>query len=167
MLVEEAVNRIKAAGRGNGQEWAVDRAIDFLNTALQQVCSLLVANRYPPIVKTVQLEDGDSLPANYMFPCGTYPIRITDGAVEFLDDSIDHIRFRYFANVGKVTKTSDAMPFANDAINEVVVKGAVLLALNENAYNIGQDSQLASALQQAVASGLAGTAALAPTANAG
>ena len=170
MLVEEAVNRIKAAGRGNNNEWGVDRAIDFLNTALQQISALLVANRYPPIVKTIQLEDGDELPENYMFACGTYPIRITDGVVEFLDDSLDEIRFRYFANVGKVTKTSDSLPFTNDAINEVVVKGAVLLALNENAYNIGQDSQLVTALQQAVAGGLAGTSALAqgtPTASAG
>ena len=169
-MVEEAVNRIKAAGRGNNNEWGVDRAIDFLNTALQQISALLVANRYPPIVKTIQLEDGDDLPENYMFACGTYPIRITDGAVEFLDDSLEEIRFRYFANVGKVEKTSDSMPFTNDAINEVVVKGAVLLALNENAYNIGQDSQLVMALQQAVAGGLAGTSALAqgtPTATAG
>jgi len=157
MLVEEAVNRIKAAGRGNGNDWGVDRVIDFLNTALQQISALLVANRYPPIVKTVQLEDGDDLPENYMFSCGTYPIRITEGKVEFLDDSLDEIRFRYFANVGKVVKTSDDMPFTNDAINEIVVKGAILLALNENAYNIGQDSQLVSALQQAVASGLSGT----------
>ena len=94
MLVEEAVNRIKAAGRGNNNEWGVDRAIDFLNTALQQISALLVANRYPPIVKTIQLEDGDDLPENYMFACGTYPIRITDGVVEFLDDSLDEIRFR-------------------------------------------------------------------------
>ena len=160
MQVEEAVNRIKAAGRGNGNEWGVDRTIDFLNTALLQVSALLAANRYPPFVQTAQLTDGDDLPENFLFACGTYPIRITDGRAEFLDSNIREIRFRYFANVGKVTKTSDSMPFTNDAINEVVVKGAVLLALNENAYNIAQDSQLVTALQQAVAGGLAGTASL-------
>ncbi len=156
MLVENAVQRIKAAGRGNGQEWGVDRIIDFLNTALQQVSALLVANKYPPIVKTIQLHNGDPLPENYMFSAGTYPIRITNGSVEFLDEDREEIRFRYFANVGRVEKTSDPMPFTNDAINEVVIKGAVLLALNENAYQIGQDSQLVAALQQAVAGGLAG-----------
>ena len=161
MLVEDAVNRIKAAGRGTNQNWGVDRVIDFLNTAIQQISSLLVANKYPAIVQTVQLHDGDTLPGNYMFACGTYPIRITNGSVEFLDDSIETIRFRYFANVGRIEKTSDPMPFENDAINEVVIKGAVLLALNENAYNIGQDSQLVVALQQAVASGLAGTTTVA------
>jgi len=137
-------------------DWGVDRAIDFLNTSLQQVSALLAANRYPPMVKTIQLEDGDSLPDNYMFAAGTYPIRITDGAVEFLDDDIEQIRFRYFANVGRVVKTSDNMPFTNDAINEVVVKGAVLLALNENGVVIAQDTTLVTALQQAVAGGLAG-----------
>jgi len=156
MQVETAVNRIKAAGRGKGMDWGVDRAIDFLNTSLQQVSALLAANRYPPMVKTIQLEDGDSLPDNYMFAAGTYPIRITDGAVEFLDDDIEQIRFRYFANVGRVVKTSDNMPFTNDAINEVVVKGAVLLALNENGVVIAQDTTLVTALQQAVAGGLAG-----------
>ena len=156
MQVEEAVNRIKAAGRGKGQEWGVDRVIDFLNTSLQQVSALLAANRYPPMVKTIQLEDGDSLPDNFMFEAGTYPIRITNGAVEFLDDDIEQIRFRYFANVGRVVKTSDTMPFTNDAINEVVVKGAVLLALNENGCQIAQDTPLVTALQQAVAGGLAG-----------
>lgn len=156
MLVEEAVNRIKAAGRGKGIDWGVDRVIDFLNTSLQQVSALLAANRYPPMVKTIQLEDGDTLPDNFMFEAGTYPIRITDGAVEFLDDTIEQIRFRYFANVGRVVKTSDTMPFTNNAINEVVIKGAVLLALNENGIQISQDTQLVAALQQAVAGGLAG-----------
>ena len=155
MLVEEAVNRIKAAGRGTGQNWGVDRVIDFLNTALQQVSALLAANNYPPIVKTVTLHNNDSLPNNYMFACGTYPIRITNGTVEFLGEETS-IRFRYFANVDKVVKTSDTMPFTNDAINEVVIKGAVLLALNENAVQIGQDAQLVTALQQAVSGGLAG-----------
>lgn len=156
MLVEEAVNRIKAAGRGTGKDWAVDRVIDFLNTSLLQVSALLAANKYPPIVQTIELEDGDDLPQNYLYSCGTYPIRITNGKVEFLDDSMETIRFRYFKNIGKVVKTSDNMPFTNDAINEVVIKGAVLLALNENAVQIGQDSQLVTALQQAVAGGLAG-----------
>lgn len=156
MQVEEAVQRIKSAGRGTNQEWGVDRIIDFLNTALLQVSTLLAANRYPPIVRTVQLADGDPLPDNYLFPCGNYPIRVTDGGVDFLDDSLTEIRFRYFANADKIVKTTDYMPFANEAINEVVVKGAVLLALNENGYNIGQDSQLITALQQAVAGGLAG-----------
>jgi hypothetical protein len=156
MLVEEAVNRIKAAGRGTGQDWGVDRAIDFLNTAIQQISSLLAANRYPPIVKTIQLADGDSLPSNYLFSCGNYPIRITDGEVDFLDDELTEIRFRYFAAPDKVVKTADSMPFSNDAINEVVVKGAILLALNENGKQIAQDSQLVAALQQAVTMGLAG-----------
>ncbi|MBR1494256.1 MAG: hypothetical protein IJ601_04325 [Acidaminococcaceae bacterium] len=156
MLVEEAVNRIKAAGRGTNQNWGVDRVIDFINTALQQVSALLVSNRYPPIVNTIQLHNGDSLPENYMYAAGTYPIRITNGSVEFLDEDREEIRFRYFASAGRVEKTSDTMPFTNDAINEVVIKGAVLLALNENAYQIGQDSQLVAALQQAVASGLSG-----------
>jgi len=156
MLVEEAVNRIKASGRGTGHDWGVDRVIDFLNTSLLQVSALLAANRYPPIVKTIELEDGDDLPDNYLFSCGTYPIRITNGAVEFLDPDIEKIQFRYFCNVGRIVKTSDTMPFTNDAINEVVIKGAVLLALNENAVHIAQDSQLVTALQQAVAGGLAG-----------
>lgn len=166
MLVEEAVNRVKAAGRGNGNDWAVDRVIDFLNTALQQVSAYLVANRYPPLVKTVTLHDNDSLPENYMFSCGTYPIRITNGAVEFLGDD-ETINFRYYANVGRVTKTSDNMPFTNDAINEVVVKAAVLLALNENTYNIAQDTQLVTTLQDAVAIGLSGKGpGVSPTTNA-
>lgn len=150
MYVEEAVNKIIEAGRDASKEFTVDRCIEWLNNSTQQVASLLISTKWAYITKTIDLHEGDTLPQNYLKAAGTYPIRVTDGVVELLDD-VESVRFRYFASPANVEKTSDEMPYNHDAINEIIVRGAILLALNENKANIAQDSQLMQALQQAVA----------------
>lgn len=153
MYVEDAVNRIIDAGRDASKEFTIDRCIEWINNVTQQVTALLISNRFPSITKTIDLKNGDSLPANYMKSAGTYPIRITDGHVELLDN-LKTVRFRYFASPANVVKTSDKMPYEHDAINEIIVRGAIVLALNENRANISQDAQLLTALQEAIAGGM-------------
>lgn len=153
MYIEDVVQRIKGACRDASREIPVDRCIEVLNNAIQQVSSLLIATNCGYIIKSVDLHDGDKLPNNFMKAAGTYPIRITEGKVEVLDDT-PKVRFRYFATPAKISTTKDEMPFEHDSINEIIVRSAILLALNENEYSIAQDSQLLAALQQAVAEGM-------------
>ena len=157
MEVEDAVVRIKNAGHDISNEYATDRCIAFLNNSIQQIAGLLVSMKYPQIVQQTDLHTGDSLPKNFIRTAGTYPIRITNGKVDIVDGT-ESVSVRYFATPTLVSTTKDKMPYEHDGINEVIVRGAILLALNENEYDISQDSALYNNLQQAIAAGMTGTA---------
>lgn len=155
MLVSTAITRIKAAGHDISDEYSKERCIEFLNNSLQQVASLLISAKWPALVQEMLVHDGDSLPKNYMQAAGTYPLRMTAGKAEIIDGS-DYVRFRYFATPDNLTgeDENEELPFDHEAINEIIVRGAIILALNENEYDLSQDTQLWTALQQAVASAM-------------
>ena len=155
MAVSTAVARIRSAGHDIAADYTDDRCLEFLNTAIQQVASLLIAASWPTLVKEITVHNGDSLPENYTKAAGRYPLRMTDGRVQIVDDMYDTVRFRYFATPANLKHTDDVLPFNHDGINEVVVRSAIILALNENEFDISQDSSLLNQLQQAIASGMA------------
>ena len=155
MTVTDAIKRIREAGHDISAEYTDGRCLEFLNTAIQQVASLLIAASWPTLVKEITVHDGDSLPENYMKAAGRYPLRMTDGKVQIVDDMYDAVRFRYFATPANLKNTDDVLPFNHDGINDVIVKSAVILALNENEYDVSQDTAIMTALQQAIASGMA------------
>lgn len=154
MKAEKAIARIKQETHDISDEYSTERCIQFLNTAIQQVSSLLIAAKYPVLVKEMTMRNGDSIPKNYMNLCGTYPIKMTDGKAIITDDSYKSITIRYFATPDLIEYETDDMPYTHDAINDIIVKTAVLLALNENEYDITQDSNIVEALKQAVSSGM-------------
>lgn len=153
MKVSEAITRIKHSTHDISGEYSTEECLDFINSAIQQVSSLLIAARYPSLVQEVYLTDGDSVPDNYMNVCGTYPLKMTAGKVEILNGET-RVKFRYFATPKQVDETDD-LPYNHEAINAVIVKTAVLLALNQNEYDISQDSNIVTALQQAISAGMA------------
>lgn len=155
MLVSTAIKRIKDADHDISDEYTNERCIEFLNTALQQTSSLLIAAKYPALVKEMLVHNGDSLPQNYMQCCGTYPLRMTDGVAQIIDDDLESVKFRYWATPAMLTEDDEELPYKHDAINEVIVRAAVVLALNENEYDVSADNAIVSALQQAVASAIA------------
>lgn len=154
MKAEKAIARIKQETHDISDEYSTERCIQFLNTAIQQVSSLLIAAKYPVLVKEMTMRNGDSIPKNYMNLCGTYPIKMTDGKAIITDDAYKLITIRYFATPDLIAYETDDMPYTHDAINDIIVKTAVLLALNENEYDITQDSNIVEALKQAVSSGM-------------
>lgn len=154
MKAEKAIARIKQETHDISDEYSTERCIQFLNTAIQQVSSLLIAAKYPVLIKEMTIRNGDSIPKNYMNLCGTYPIKMTDGKAIITDDAYKSITIRYFATPDLIEYDTDDMPYTHDAINDIIVKTAVLLALNENEYDITQDSNIVEALKQAVSSGM-------------
>lgn len=154
MTVQRAIARIKAAGHDISDEYSADSCIEFINTAIQQVAALLISARFPSLIKEISVRNGDSLPQNFMIAAGSYPLRMTNGKVDIIDDDIESVRFRYFATPDMITVETTNFPISHDAINEVIVKLAIMLALNENEYDISQDTTLTTALQQAIASGM-------------
>lgn len=154
ITVSEAVKRIREAGHDISEEYSDEKCVEFLNTAIQQVSSLLVSSSWPMLLREAKVRNGDTLPDNFMKPAGNYPIRMTNGRVEIVDDAYNVVRFRYFTTPANVT-IEDDMPFEHDGVNDVILRSAVILALNENEYDVSQDTAIVTALQQAIASGMA------------
>lgn len=152
MKVKTAIARLKSAAHDISDEYSTDACLEFINTAIQQVASLLIAARYPVLTREIFIKDGDKLPHNYMGACGTYPIRMTANEAKITDGS-DSVRFRYFATPDLVGEDDD-IPFDHEAINTVILRTAILLALNENEYDITQDSNIVESLKQAISTGM-------------
>jgi hypothetical protein len=74
--------------------------------------------------------------------------------VHITDPDITAVKFRYFATPALIDSATKELPFNHDAINDIIVKSAVLLALNENEYDISQDTNIVNALQQAISTGM-------------
>ena len=154
MKVDTAITRIQQETHDISSEYSRERCIQFLNTATQQVAGLLIGAKWPVLVQETTIRDGDSIPHNYLNACGTYPLSMTAGKAHITDPAYTSVKFRYFATPDLLDNASDDMPFEHDAINDVIVKSAVLLALNENEYDISADTNIVNALQQAISAGM-------------
>lgn len=154
MLIKQAINRIKVSTHDATDEYSSEHCLDFLNNAVQQVHSQLAAARYAPIIQHATLKNKDRLPQDFMLAAGQYPMRVTDYVIEITDDAETEIRLRYFGCAKTLTSDDKELPYTNEAVNEVIVKLAIMLALNENEFDISQDTALMQSLSQAVASGM-------------
>ena len=143
MKTSKAIDMIKAAGHDISDEYSRAECIDFLNTAIHEVSGLLIAARSPMMVREILIHDGESVPAHYVASAGQYPMRITGQTVQFVDPSMDEIRFRYFATMPPITDEEGDLPFPHGALNDYVLKVATLYALNRNEYDLTQDKALA------------------------
>lgn len=156
MQVEEAIAKLKAAGHDISDEYSTDDCLGFLNTAVQEICHQLATGKSPQMVKEITLHDSESLPMDYIISCGNYPIKTTGQTVTFVDPSIDTLRFRYFATKPQIAGAIGDMPFTHEILNDIAVRLATILALNQNEYDISQDKALLDELRQIVAQGMGG-----------
>lgn len=154
MKIEKAIAALKDATHDISDEYTTDECLGFLNTSIQQVSHLLIAGNSPQMVLEIKIHDLEDLPSDYVKSAGTYPIRITGQRIKFLDEAMDYIRFRYFATKPQLEGITGDMPFIHEHLNDVAVKGAVLLALNQNEYDIQQDKALVDEIKQVIAQGM-------------
>lgn len=156
MRVEDAVARLKAATHDISDEYTTDECLGFLNTAIQQVCYQLIAGRSPQMVKQVTVHNLEFLPADFVRAAGTYPVKLTGQIIEFLDEDMAELNVRYFATKEHLEGMTGDMPFIHEEINDIVVKVATLIALNQNEYDVTQDKAILDELRQVIAAGIAG-----------
>ena len=143
MKTSKAIDEIKAEGHDISDEYSRAECLGFLNTAIHEVSGLLIAARSPMMVREILIHDGESVPAHYVASAGQYPMRITGQTVQFVDPSMDEIRFRYFTTMPPLTDDEGDLPFPHEALNDYVLKIAILQALNRNEYDLSQDKALA------------------------
>lgn len=156
MKVEDAVARLKTATHDISDEYTTEECIGFLNTAVQQVCYQLIAGGSPQMLKQVTVHNLEYLPVDFVRPAGTYPIKLTGQLIEFLDEDMEDLKVRYFATKEPMDNTTEDMPFVHEEINDIAVKVATLIALNQNEYDVSQDKAIIDELRQAIATGMAG-----------
>lgn len=156
MQVQTAIARLKAAGHDISDEYSTDDCINFLNTTIQEICYQLATGKSPQMAKEITIHDGESLPTDYIISCGNYPIKVTGQTVNIVDPDVTTVKFRYFATKPQIEAATENMPFTHDVLNDIAVRAATLLALNQNEYDITQDKALLDEIRQAIAQGMAG-----------
>lgn len=158
MKTREAVNRMRSAVHDITEEYTDVECVWYLNTAIHTIAAQLIAGNSPLVVKEGEFQNGDMLPNDYYRTAGGYPVKITGHKLKFLTD-LERLTIRYFYLPEEVTLMNEAedLPFENEALNELVVRIAVILAVNENEFDVTQDTNIQQMIQQAVASGLVGS----------
>ena len=51
MNVKDAIARLKSAARDISDEYSTEACLEFINTAIQQVASLLIAAKWPVLAR--------------------------------------------------------------------------------------------------------------------
>lgn len=159
MNLGTAINRIKIACHDVSGEYSREDCVGFLNTAIQLAGNFLASLNSAEIVQEAVLKNGDFVPKNIVRFCGNYPIKVTFNQVEMLDEDVDELKVRYLATPTMIPVASEdayTLPFKNDAINEAVVRYSIILALNQNEFNVQQDTALYTTLQQAISDAIQG-----------
>lgn len=156
METKKAIERLRNAVHDISDEYTEDTCIDFLNAAIHEVALLLIGANSPLMVHETILHDKETLPERYIKSAGIYPVRITGNTVNLLlSETLEGLRFRYFATPALLDNTNGRLPFQHEAFNDYALKIATLFALNRNEFDISQDKALydefRTILSQAVA----------------
>ncbi len=151
MKIEQAISQLRHEVNDRTLRYTTEECLSYLNTAVQMVCAQLAAWHAPLLVQEATLRDGDALPHNFLCTAGTYPVAVTGGRAVFLTGEPE-LTFRYYAGCEQMEDWRGELPFSHDAINQVVIKTAELLATNTDEFDLSQDrallDELRAALQQ-------------------
>lgn len=151
MQVTEAINRMRASMHDVSNEYDDAACIFALNTAVHDLTALLVAAHYPDLIEEKDLAEGDTVPDGFFRTCGLYPIRVTGSTVHLLTGS-EKIHIRYYKMPADVARTS-SLPFRLSILNSLAIKIAIKILLNDNEFDISQDSSIQSEITQALQAG--------------
>ena len=153
MTVQDAINQFRIILHDVSEEYDDYHAVMRLNSAVQLISALLVQINSPLVIQSAVLHNGDTLPSNFQRFCGIHPIKRTGQTVELLDDDAESMVVRYYVAFDALTADGD-MPFAHDALNDFVIRTAAKYALNRNEFDISQDQNLLTELQNAAAAAM-------------
>lgn len=151
MQVLEAINRMKASMHDVSNEYDDAACIFALNTAVHELAALLIAAHYPDLIEEKDFMDGDMVPEGFFRTCGLYPIRVTGGAIHFLS-GVEKLHVRYYKMPADMARTS-TLPFRLSILNSLAIKIAIKILLNDNEFDISQDSSIQSEITQALQAG--------------
>lgn len=151
MQVLEAINRMKASMHDVSNEYDDAACIFALNTAVHELAALLIAAHYPDLIEEKDFMDGDMVPEGFFRTCGSYPIRVTGGTIHLA--GMEKLHVRYYKMPADMARTS-TLPFRLSILNSLAIKIAIKILLNDNEFDISQDSSIQSEIAQALQAGV-------------
>lgn len=147
MTVKEAVSRIRSSIHDVAMEFSDAELLRFLNTGIADVAARCIAEDSTDFVRTVLVRDGDSLPEGFVRTAGRFPMRMENGRVH-LPHGVQEMRLRCFCLPREAGLADDKIPMRGEHLQELSVRTAVLLALNEHEFDVTQDMALLQSLVQ-------------------
>ena len=147
MTVREAIMRIRSSVHDVAMEFSDEELLRFLNTGIADVAARCVAANATDFVRSVRLADGDALPEGFVRTAGQFPLRVEEGRV-FLPPDVTKMQVRYFFLPRTVGLADERLPLRGEHLQELAVRAAVILVLNEHEFDVSQDLSLLGTLAQ-------------------
>ena len=147
MTVREAIMRMRSSVHDVAMEFSDEELLRFLNTGIADVAARCIAENSTDFLRTVQLTDGDALPEGFVRTAGLFPIRVEEGRVCLPPDTAT-MQVRYFFLPRTVSLADERLPLRGEHLQELAVRAAVILVLNEHEFDVSQDVSLLGTLAQ-------------------
>jgi hypothetical protein len=118
-----------------------DALLQNLNSAIYLLNRFLINANSSEMIKELAITNEMAVPADFANRyAGTYPVCISDGKFQILDDS-PTMTVRYYAVKPLVSSASSTVAFP-DSYRPVLTQATAIYALNGNEYDISQDKGL-------------------------
>lgn len=150
MTVREAIARMRSSVHDVAMEFSDAELLRFLNTGIADVAARAIAANGTDFVRTVQVADGDVLPEGFVRTAGLFPVRMEAGRVCLPPDTAT-MQVRCFFLPPAVSLADERLPLRGEHLQELAVRSAVILVLNEHEFDVTQDVSLLGTLAQDMA----------------
>lgn len=153
MLVRKAIQEIRNKINDRDCVGLDDsELLSYLNEAMQQISSYLIAVNSPTMIATLTIEDENevTLPQNFVKTAGNYPLKIT---ADKASTAFWPMTVRYYASYLPVTLDGE-LPFKHNAIDIIAIKLACVYANAQEHLDITQDKAIVDELITSLASAI-------------
>lgn len=147
MTVKEAVARMRSSVHDTAMEFSDAELLRFLNTGIADVAARCIAEDSTDFVRTVDVHDADALPQGFVRTAGRFPVRMEAGRF-YLPQDVTEMRLRCFCLPREASLSDEDLGVRGEHLQELVVRTAVLLVLNEHEFDVTQDMALLQSLVQ-------------------
>jgi len=124
--------------------------LSYVNDGISMVWPVLAAAGYYEVVgdKTFTTAS-ESLPTDFQKFVAQYPIMLAANGTATIYGSVPQVT-RYIKRPPQLAAVGDSLPFTNDAINNIIGKIVIMLALNRNEYEVGFEKGIIDELRQSI-----------------
>lgn len=152
MLVSEMIQIIR--NRLNDREgvgdFEDDQLIDYLNQAVNYISGYLVTTMNPLMVKSIELNNGDELPEDFVKTCGNFPMLVEGRTVELFNPK-KPLEVKYYYQLPNI-EMEDEFPLKDLQSPNLAIQLTVIFCMNQQKMDISQDQAIATMCMDMVSS---------------
>ena len=120
----------------------------YLDRAVHEYSRQLAEARSPLLVKRMSIIDGNPLPEDFLWFCGSVPVNIEGGVIQYYGEAETYGQIggnpvKYFARLPLVSAydTTDDLPYNNEQCIKII-EFAKIFAMNKQEFSVSQDMEL-------------------------